>query len=238
MEAANFMWLLMEIPDWVPFVAGAVVLIGIIVGISAWFAKKRTQALTAVSLEIGFLFVGHDWKTVQQAPALQTELFNKGHSKRFRNIMTGSVAGMRANLFDYAFTVGGGRSSHTYNQTVGAYCKSGVNLPSFSLRPQGMMHKLWDAVVHKDITFDSNPEFASRYVLRGPESERIRILFTPSLMSYLQGLNPEKKWQLEGMGDTLLVYRGGKKANPGDFRAFLGETSTIAGQFFSLGNWK
>ncbi len=224
------------LPDWVPYVAAVVVLVGVIYAITSWFERRRTQALTATAMEIGFLFVGTEWKDVPQPPQLQTALFDRGHSKAFRNIMTGGVAGLRAFLFDYKYTVGGGRSSRTYSQTVAAYSKTGVQLPSFNLQPQGLMHKLWDAVVHKDITFDSHPSFAQRYGLRGAEAERIRTVFTPPLISFLEVLDPQKKWQIEGMGDTLIIYRGGKKAKPGDFRVFLEETSGLAGQFLSLGN--
>ena len=152
--------------------------------------------------------------------------------------MSGAASGMRVFLFDYKYTVGGGKSSRTYGQTVAAYCKTGVNLPSFSLQPQGLMHKLWDAVVHKDITFDSNPNFPQRYALFSLEGERTRILYTPALLSFLEGLDPQKKWQLQGLGDTLIIFRGGKKSKPEDFRTFLEETSALAGQFFSLGNCK
>ncbi len=226
------------LPDWVPYVAAVVVIVGVIYAITAWFDRRRTETLTATSLQMGFLFVGKEWKDVPQPPQLQTALFHRGHSKRFRNIMTGSVAGLRAYLFDYKYTVGGGRSSRTYSQTVAAYGKTGIQLPTFNLRPQGLMHKLWDAMVHKDITFDSNPNFAQRYVLRSDEVERARTVFTPPLLSFLEALDPQKKWQMEGMGDTLIIYRAGKKAKPEAFKAFLEETSGLAGQFFSLGNCK
>jgi hypothetical protein len=228
--------ILVALPDWVPYVAAVVAIVAIIYAISAWFDRKRTEALTALSLEMGFFFVGKEWKDVPQPPQLETALFNRGHSKTFRNIMSGSVAGLRAYLFDYKYTVGGGRSSRTFSQTVAAYCKSGVQLPPFSLQPQGMMHKLWDAVVHKDITFESNPSFAQRYILRSEEVERARTVFTPTLLVFLEALDPQKKWQIEGVGDTLLVYRGGKKAKPAAFKTFLEETSALASQFLSLGN--
>ena len=229
---------ILALPDWVPYVVAVVVIVGIIFAITSWLDRRRTQALTAVSLEMGFLFVGKEWKDVQQPPQLQIALFNRGHSKRFRNIMTGSVAGLRTCLFDYMYTVGGGKSSRIYGQTVAAYCKNGLHLASFNLQPQGLMHKLWDAVVHKDIIFDSNPNFAQRYVLRSPETERTRTVFTPALLSFLESLNTQKKWQIEGMGDTLIIYRGGKKAKPAECKVFLEETSALAGQFFSLGNCK
>lgn len=225
-------------PDWVIYIGAVVAIVAIIYLITAWFDRRRTEALTAVSMEIGFLFVGKEWKDVPQPPQLQSALFSRGHAKTFRNIMTGSAAGRRAYLFDYKYTVGHGRSARTYNQTVAAYCKDGLQLPSFSLNSQGLMHKLWDAVVHKDITFDSNPNFGARYILRSDEVERTKVVFTPPLLSFLESLDTQKKWQMEGMGDTLIVYRAGKKAKPGDFKLFLEETSALAGQFFSLGNCK
>ena len=229
---------LIALPDWVPYIAAVVAIVGVIYAISAWFDRRRTEALTAVSMGIGFLFVGKEWKDVPQPPQLQSPLFSRGHATTFRNIMTGSAAGRRAYLFDYKYTVGHGRSAHTYNQTIAAYCKDGVQLPSFCLYSQGLMHKLWDAVVHKDIGFDSNPNFGERYVLRSDEAERTRAVFIPPLLSFLESLDPQKKWQIEGRGDTLIVYRSGKKVKPADFKFFLEETSALSGQFFSLGNCK
>jgi hypothetical protein len=216
----------------------------VVVFVAAWLlianviARKRTAALTAVAPEIGFYFQGKEWAGPQPAPPLATALFRQGRSKEFRNIMTGSAAGYRACLFDYAYVVGAGRSRRNIVQTVAAYSKNGVALTEFALQPKGVWQKIGEAFRHKDINFDSNPQFSQRYQLRSPDEMRTRALFTPSLLSYLESLEPGKKWCLEGGGDTLLVFRRDKKVKPEDFRSYLEETSVIATSFFSYGGAK
>lgn len=219
--------------DWLVWGGGIVAAVALVLGVNYYFAWKRTQALMAVAPEIGFQFEGKAWTDNTQAPKLVTALFGRGHSRKFRNVMTGSAAGMRASLFDYSYATGGGKYQHTHRQTVAAYQKSGLNLPAFEMQPAGMLAKIWNAMLHKNINFESHPDFSSRYQLRSPMADEVRTLFTPGLLSFLESLDTSRKWRLEGINDTLIVYRDGKKAKPGDFRIFLEETSTIASSFFS-----
>jgi hypothetical protein len=138
-------------------------------------------------------------------------------------------------LFDYQFTVGGGRYSHTYRQTVAAYSKTGVNLPIFEIKARGLWQKIFGG---KAINFESHPEFTRRCYVRSDDELKTRELLTPGLLSFLEALDSNKKWRLEGDGETLLVYRSEKRVKPPDFRTLLEETSSLAGQFFALGNCK
>jgi hypothetical protein len=225
---------LLAVPDWVPFAAVVAMAVGVLIVVLVILDRKRTQVLTAFALEGGFLFCGKDWTTAQSKPHLATPLFNQGRSRRFYNIMIGSSSGMPVSLFDYSFTTGGGRQQSTRLQTVAAYSKSGVLFPEFEVHAEGMLEKVGDAIARKDIRFDSHPGFSKTYRLRSPDPEKTRRLFTPGLLSFLEGLDQKKKWRLEGVNDTLIVYRSRKRVKPTDFRTFLEETSAIAGQFFGL----
>ena len=149
--------------------------------------------------------------------------------------MTGSAGGLRAVLFDYQFTVGRGRYSHTYKQTVAAYSKTGAYLPIFEIRARGFWQKVFG---NKGINFDSHPEFTRRSYVRSDDELKTREVITPGLLSFLEQGDPNKKWRLEGDGEILIVYRSEKRVKPPDFRTFLEETSSLAGQFFALGNCK
>jgi hypothetical protein len=230
--ASAIVLLLSEIPDWLPYVAAVVAIVAVIWGISAYYERKRSEALSLVASQMGFTF---NAKGEEHAPHLQTALFQKGHSKEFRNIITGSAGNLRAVLFDYKFTVGGGRYSHTYKQTVAAYSKSGLQLPVFEIRQRGLWLKLFSG---KGIRFDSNPDFARTMYVRCADEMRAQSIFTPALLSFLSQVDSAKKWRFEGQGDTLLVYRSEKKVKPPDFRSFLDETSLLATQFFAQGNCK
>jgi hypothetical protein len=197
-------------------------------------ARKRTQSLQAAAQDMGFIFEGEDWSDRTQAPQLDAVLFGKGSRQRFVNIMTGAVGGFKTSLFDYSFTVGGGKSSNTLTQTVAAFSQE-LWLPLFEMRREVFFDRIGDAFVHKDINFDSHPEFSERYLLRGAEQDKIRELFTPALLTFLQGLSPEDKWHIEGVGATLILYRSDVTVGAGEIRPFLDETSLARTFFGSCG---
>lgn len=226
------------IPDWVPFALAAIALVAVWYVVSGLMARKRTEALAQMALEIGFNFEGTDWNDKQRAPNVGAALFNKGRDREFRNIMTGSSVGLWTSIFDCSFTVGHGRNSRTIRQTVAAFFADRILLPEFEMQPEGVLQKIGDVFVHKDIDFVSHPEFSSRYQLRGPEEERIRQLFSPGLLSFLAGLDQKQKWRVEGAARTLIVYRLGKRVKPEALRGFLEETSSIASTFFSFSGVK
>ena len=230
--ASAILLILSDIPEWLPYVAGVVAIVAVIWGISAYYERKRSEALSAVAAQLGFTFSAKDQ---QQNPHLlmQTALFQKGHSKEFRNIMMGAAGSLRVVLFDYKYTVGGGRYSHTYRQTVAAYSKNGSQLPVIEIRQRGLWLKMFSG---KGMRFDSHPEFARRMYVRCADEMRAQGVFTPALLSFLDQIDPAKKWRFEGQGDTLLVYRSEKKVKPPDFQNFLNETSSLATQFFTQGN--
>lgn len=197
-------------------------------------ARKRADALRTEALGLGLSFEGPEWTERSPAPPLQTALFGKGHSPQFRNVMTGSRNGLQVSIFDYTFAESGGKSTRYYRQTVGAFSKPGAYLPHFEMRPSGVADKVWDALAHKNIHFESDPEFSQRYVLGGAVNDRVQSLFTPALRVFLKGFEPHEKWRMEGTGDTLILYRFAKRASPAELGTFLDQTSSIATSFFDL----
>lgn len=240
-EWATFTVLILQQRDgaFTRYAAFLFVLAGIGVILSIWalgktLARKRTEALQNAAMMIGFTFGGEEWPDKGRAPKLGTELFGKGHSRQIKNIMTGTGGGLRISLFDYAYTIGSGKNSQTYRQSVASFSKDDASLPYFALRPANVLDKAWDAVAHKNIHFEAAPEFARRYVLRGALPEKVQELFTPGLISFAEGLDAREKWHIEGAGDTLVVYRLSKKVAPEKLRDFLDQTSAIASGFFSF----
>lgn len=208
--------------------------LAIAVGIAVWairngLSRKRTEALADAATEVGFTFVGE-----MRPPDLQTPLFGKGRDHQFKNVMIGDRARCKVSVFDYSFTVGRGKSQQTHAQTVASFSKEGVSLPYFELRPANIADKVWDAVAHKNIHFDAEPEFARRYVLQGALPDKVRELFTPRLISFLDGLDAHEKWHIEGVGSTLVIYHSDKKTPPEQMREFLDQTTQIATTFLSF----
>ncbi len=200
------------------------VMAAIIVG-SVLYAKKRTRELTAVAQQISFRFVGKNWSGPPLLSKPKTSLLQRTRG-RFSNVMTGSAGGLQISLFDYTYPLG--KSSVT--QTVAAFSQD-QQLPPFALGPENVLDRISDALFHNDIDFDSNPEFSKRFLLKSQDEAGTRRLFTPSLLTYLEQF--QTKWNIEGIGITLIVYRLGRRVSPVDVPAFLEETSTIARTFFA-----
>jgi hypothetical protein len=141
---------------------------------------------------------------------------------------------MAVSLFDYSYVVSDGRNAKTHAQSVAAFSKIGVQIPDFAMGPKGIFGKITDVLSHKNINFESNPEFSRRYQVRGPEQERTRELFTPALLAFLESLDPKKNWSVEGAGDTIIVFRANKRIRPEELRSFFEESSSVASSFFSF----
>lgn len=215
------------------------VLAGVGVIISIWalgraLGRKRTQALEEAAVRMGFTFGGDEWPDKGRAPMLETALFGKGHGHEVKNIAFGGAAGFRASVFDYTFIEGTGRNSQRYTQTVATFSKDRASLPYFELHEASTWDRAWDVVAHKNIHLETAPEFSRRYVLRGALPDKVSELFSPALISFVEGLDTKEKWRIEGTDDTLVVYRIRKKAAPEKLRDFLDQTSAIASGFFSL----
>src|SRR4051812_38474558 len=79
--------------------------------------KERTKALEVTAAQLG-------WSFSATAPMNMIAgmegfpLFNQGHGKKIKNFMYGQASGVKAAAFDYIYTVGSGKHSHTYFQSV------------------------------------------------------------------------------------------------------------------------
>lgn len=178
--------------------------------------KKRRQEMGAVAGQLGLEF------TEQGSPALANldrfALFNQGREWRSYNIMRGAVEGVRVAVFDYRFTTGGVKNQTTYRQTVCAIFDEKLDLPRFELKPEGFFHKLEALFGYQDIDFSENTEFSRKYVLRGASEDAIRAVFTSKVLSFFEaspGLN------VEGGGDTIILFRAGERLQPGEIPGFL-----------------
>jgi hypothetical protein len=205
--------------------------------------RRRTKALAAVAREIGFELREDNWLKVgawNQPPVanqMSTALFLTGMNRRFNNIMTGTAAALQVSLFDYSTS---GKSAST--QTVAAYTQK-LSLPFFEMQPGGFVWRAADALFHQNINFDSHPNFWRRYAVRGlpvgsvqqqDNHLKIQELFSTALLTFLAELPPKSKWNIEGAGPTLVIYRTRATVRADELHSFLDESSSIASAFFNL----
>lgn len=197
-----------------------IVIIGIIVAIYLYNSKKekeRTLAMQYVAQQMRWAF----------APVAQLSmiphtgyfnLFNQGHSKSIKNMVYGEINGVKAAVFDYRYTVGHGKHSHTYSQSVLYFETPRLQLPMFTLSPENFMHRVISALGYQDIDFGNRPEFSKRYLLRGQDEQGIRSTFADRLLTFYEA-NPGL--HTEGGGSQLFVYRLSQRVPPMQISQYL-----------------
>jgi hypothetical protein len=194
--------------------------------------EKRSKALAAIAPTLGLSFEGDEWSSTLSALRFETALFDMGWDQRSRNIMRGSFGGFAITAFDQGYRIIGSRSQQPITQTVVAFTID-LFLPRFELGPEGVLDRIGDAFTQRDIDFDTNPEFSRRYVLRGGNKDKVRELFTPALLNFLEGIPPDEKWHIEGEGNTLIFYQSDLIVAADELRQLLEQTSSIAKTFLS-----
>jgi len=179
--------------------------------------QKRRAALDRVATELRWSFAPEADDTLRMGMG-NFRLCSHGRSKRFTNLMRGSGENSGMALFDYAYTIGGGKERHTFRQTVLSLNVGGRPLPHFCLRPEHVWDKVEAFFGHKDIAFDAHPDFSKRYSLRGDDEYQIRNFFSEKLIAFIE---KEPGITMEGDGSTIILYRHRKLLKPGEIRLFL-----------------
>ena len=91
-------------------IAGGLSIVGLVLWLVFRYEKKRTAALEIVANELGLQFSPHKDECLL-AKLQQFRLFNWGHSRRMKNVMTAETEHATMTIFDYQFTTGGGNHS-------------------------------------------------------------------------------------------------------------------------------
>ena len=198
---------------------GPILIVGVLIYIFWIKEKKRTKELSllAASLKLNFSHKDNEGLFDKMN---KFHLFSVGHSKRIKNLIEGDVNNAELSIFDYQYTTGGGQHSHTCRQSVFCIRSPKLCLPYFSMRPEGIFHKIGGAFGYQDIDFKSHPEFSKKYLLRGENEESIRQLFNKNL---LKNIESQQKISIEGGGNQLAFYRHKKRIKPDDIESFMDE---------------
>jgi hypothetical protein len=185
--------------------------------------RKRTEAMAAACQAMGYTF-----EEKGDVEALRTfgdlPVFDHGHSKTARNVMTGTVANHPVKLFDYRYTTGSGKNSHTYRQTVALFPGGAQGLPDFALAPENFFHKIGGFFGYQDIDFEASPDFSSHYLLRGSDEMAIRTAFSADALSFFA---QQRGWNVEVRSAHAGVYRSGKQCKPEEAPAYLAEALNV-----------
>lgn len=83
----------------------------------------------------------------------------------------------------------GARMTEEFQYVTGLRIKGFKELPKFYMTEETVADKLANVVLGDDINFESHPKFSKNYILKGEDTQAIRSLFTPELLTFFEN-NP------------------------------------------------
>lgn len=198
-----------------------------IIIISIVLEKKRSEALEQSAKSMGFSYTKKPAEN-ELGSIGNLNLFMQGHSRKIFNMIRGSRNSFPLSVFDYKYTVGGGKHSHTYKQTVALIALT-TALPKFYLGPEYFISRLGDLFGFKDIDFDNYPAFSDNYLLKGDNEPQIRALFKPEIITFFE--SQKKGIILEAQGNNLIFYRLNRRIKPAEINSFIDEVLKFSSLF-------
>jgi hypothetical protein len=144
---------------------------------------------------IGFSYVG-----AAPLESVSGAFFSRGHGQRISGVLSGTYKQHSARIYEYQYTEGYGKSSHTYAFTI-FEMKYGATLPHVLINASSLFAPMSMEKVELEGNFD---EIFSVYVDAGKQME-IREILQPDVMQDL--IASFKGFSVEIDGETVYVIR-------------------------------
>lgn len=211
-------------------VPGVILFFGAFFALFLYLDRKRSDKIQALATRLGFTF-RRKATDADKALIVGCQIANAGRGHITSNVLEAAQTDeLRMTLFDHVYTVGYGKSSQQYNQTVTRMQSPVLNLPAFALFPETFSAKIGKLFGGTDINFPEAPLFSKKYILRGPDEAAIRSIFNPALLQFLA--QQQLPLSIDAGGDTLFVHRTSRRAKPEEIEAYVAEGKQILAKFF------
>jgi hypothetical protein len=202
----------------------------ILFGVSFYLSKRRIRKLEeeAKSLGLSFNATGFKFDSVDDPTFLEhlppLTLFTQGTKHKVRNVMTGEREGVAVTIFDYRFRPALGGNRNVWTQTVILLERKGVALPAFEIRPRSLIDRL-GGFIDGEATIDAAPGFSKKYVVQGPDLERVAAVFGSAVRAHFEA---HAGTSCAGEGDQLIYYRLLDQKSVAQMEPFLNEALELA----------
>jgi hypothetical protein len=213
-------------PPVIAWLLGITVVLGVVflIVVTRRHERERTEALRRVAETAGLTFEPDGQVEAVRSRADST-LFERGHSRKVKNLMSGRVGDTDLLVFDYHYTTGHGKNQHTTAQTVVVLPAAKRSLPDLQMAPENAISRIAEKFGYQDIDIESSPEFSRRYIVKGPDEAAIRAALYPSATSYFGG---HEGWTVEVRSGNVAIYRAGKRPKADDVPSFIEEAREAA----------
>jgi len=201
---------------------------------------RRGAALRQRATEMGFQFLGSPRNSALELEEVGPfALLRLGYLPSVRNLMRGARGGYEVTVFDYGARPRP-RASRFWRTAVRIASPS-LRLPAFTLerqsllgdslrRPESTLERpslsadVRDALASVEV--ERHPRFSQDYRLRGTDQAAIAATFGETALAFFE---QTRGWNVDSLGDRLLVDRGGFSVEPAQLEPFLDEVLRLVG---------
>jgi len=145
---------------------------------------RRRNSLAALAFSMNLIY-SKDGPEQNYLESTGLDMFKTGRSRKASNLLEVPSQAGQIQVFDYRYTTGGGKSSHTHNFTLALIlCK--CEMPYFDLKPETFIYKVGELFGFKDIDLPAFPLFSDKYRLTGPDEAAVHMFFTPARAAWFE----------------------------------------------------
>ncbi len=190
---------------------------------------KRALKIKALAYGKGWAYkAGNDWQLMKDLEDF--DLMQKGLEHEISNVIEANIEDTSSKLmvFDYKYQfdrlewdmedmeVEEGTEYHC--QTVFYVSSNSMDLPDMDIRPEGLWDKVKQFFGWDDVDFNKNKRFSKMYSVTADDKEKLKQVVSERFMDLL---DDEKTWWIEGKGDDLIVFRDNQLVEVKDLEDFL-----------------
>lgn len=203
--------------------SGIVGILGLIIGVSFHLDKKRREQWLEVATALGFESLSA-YPGELDGIVGSSRLMTTARQRTWTNIFRRQVDSLGVIFCDYRYTVGSGKNSTTWQQTVILFCSPSINAPRFEIKPEGWLNKVGELIGFQDIDFVESPEFSKKYVLTGSDEAAIRDFLRPEILQLLVGF---RNLCLEVRPGSMMFWFDRKRISPAEFRVVFEQAFSV-----------
>ncbi len=198
----------------------------LIAGGAYYLSWRRRKDIEALAASIGAQY-SPDGPEVYVLEGSGIELFRCGRSRGSSNMVRVPLTAGSLSVFDFEYVTGSGKHRQNHAFTVAYIEGSAVKIPSFDLKPEGLIYKLGELVGFKDIDLPAFPVFSDKYRLTGPDEAAVHMFFTPQRAAWFEqnlGL------RVQGGPGGLVLFRGEGRLAADKWQSFIEEARAFAAE--------
>lgn len=207
---------------WVLF---AVIGVGIAVflTVSHRLERQRRDSLVACARELG-MEINWQLPPEDREPFQRFELAKKGTRSSSNTTMVADTGETRLLVFEHVVITNNGENQHRSYYVIGMARDPRLVAPPFSMQPRTWQTAVAGFFGYQDIEFPSDPDFGTRFCVRGSSPEAIQTFLNAKFREYAKS---QSKLHMAASGDALIVIQSRTRLQATNLKSSLDATYRV-----------